>query len=185
VSTNKFPGMAELEINGPECAREHIYRRHQRPAFRCPRCLDTFETDDKLNEHARSDAICDTKDAPPEEETIYISKSQESELRKKKRERSEEERWFNIFNICFPGVPVDQRPSPCKQIHKKMVLDTRYTTRLFAPYPVFPKTFPSALEAFSGLIAVEAIFEPSSMQSGCVLGNGPPAHGAMAQVRCK
>jgi len=112
-------GMAELEINGPDWAREHIYRRHKRPAFRCPRCLDTFETDDKLNEHARSDAICDTKDAPPEEETIYISKSQESQLRKKKRERSEEERWFNIFNMLFPGVPVDQRPSPCKQILQK------------------------------------------------------------------
>jgi len=62
----------------------------------------------------RADERCEKQDAPPETDTIYISKSQELELRKRKRETSEEEKWFNIFNILFPGIPVDQRPSPCK-----------------------------------------------------------------------
>ncbi|KAK3346466.1 hypothetical protein B0T25DRAFT_279112 [Lasiosphaeria hispida] len=92
--------------------KEHIYRRHQRPPFRCTRCLDAFDDEDKLTEHLRADPPCDIKTEPPEEETIYISKTQELALRKRKREVLEEERWFNVFRILFPNFPAGQLPSP-------------------------------------------------------------------------
>ncbi|KAK4446948.1 hypothetical protein QBC34DRAFT_144548 [Podospora aff. communis PSN243] len=92
--------------------KEHIYRRHQRPPFRCPRCFEAFDNEDKLLEHQRAAVICETSAVQLEEETIYISKSQELELRKRKRETSEEEKWHNIFRILFPQVPSEQMPSP-------------------------------------------------------------------------
>ncbi|KAK0620695.1 hypothetical protein B0T14DRAFT_236361 [Immersiella caudata] len=92
--------------------KEHIYRRHQRPPFRCPRCLHAFENENMLTEHQRAVVICETSEAQSEEETTYITKSQEMELRKRKRETSEEEKWFNIFRILFPGIPAEEFPSP-------------------------------------------------------------------------
>jgi hypothetical protein len=122
--------------------KEHIYRRHQRPPFRCPRCLEAFGNEDKLTEHQRAAMICETSAVRPEEETTYISKSQEMELRKRKREVSEEEKWFTIFRILFPRVPSEQFPSPCKNQPNNPLpsscpnnYHSQTTKPLFNPYP--------------------------------------------------
>ncbi|KAK0642083.1 hypothetical protein B0T16DRAFT_224830 [Cercophora newfieldiana] len=114
----RYPSNAKLSksCHGPgwgsvHRVKEHIYRRHG-PLSRCTRCLDTFASEEKLTEHMRAEARCENRMAPPDEETINISKSQGLELRKRKKEVSEEERWFNTFHILFPDVPPDQFPSP-------------------------------------------------------------------------
>jgi hypothetical protein len=94
--------------------REHIYRRHQRPTVQCTRCLVSFANDETLAEHLRGESRCENKTPSPDEEIIYITKSQERELRKKKKNVPEEERWFNSFRIIFPDIPNDRLPSPCK-----------------------------------------------------------------------
>lgn len=94
--------------------REHIYRRHQRPTVKCTRCLVPFDSHEKLAEHLRAEIRCENKTPSPDEEIIYITPIQERELRKKKKNILEEERWFSYFRIIFPDIPDNQLPSPCK-----------------------------------------------------------------------
>ena len=85
--------------------REHIYRCHQSPTFPCIRCQVSFEDEKRLAEHLRAGTPCETRTPSPDEETIYISRSQERELRKKKRNIEEEKRWFQCFRTIFPDIP--------------------------------------------------------------------------------
>ncbi len=94
--------------------REHIYRCHQSPTFRCMRCQISFENEETLAEHHQTKTPCETKTPSSDEEIIYISSSQERKLRKKKRYIEEEKRWFDCFRIIFPDVPGNQLPTPCK-----------------------------------------------------------------------
>lgn len=94
--------------------REHIYRRHQRPTFQCTRCLISFANEETLAEHLRAESRCENKTPSPDEESIYITQSQERDLRKRKKDIPEEERWFSCFRIIFPDIPSDRLPTPCK-----------------------------------------------------------------------
>jgi hypothetical protein len=95
--------------------REHIYRRHQRQTVQCARCLSSFPDEETLDGHHRGEIQCEKKTPSPDEEVIYITRSQERDLRKKKKNMTEEERWFRYFRIIFPKIPNDQLPSsPCK-----------------------------------------------------------------------
>ncbi|KAH6985853.1 hypothetical protein BKA56DRAFT_579251 [Ilyonectria sp. MPI-CAGE-AT-0026] len=98
--------------NSVHRVKEHIYRRHQKPTYRCTRCLVSFEKEEDLIEHTRAEQRCENQTVSTEEETIYISQAQERALRKRLRNVPEEERWVLVFQILFPDVPVNQIPSP-------------------------------------------------------------------------
>ncbi|KAK0740099.1 hypothetical protein B0T18DRAFT_202369 [Schizothecium vesticola] len=125
----KVPGWSSVHR-----VKEHIYRRHRRPAFRCPRCLETFETDDNsTNTQDLTQYV--TRKMHLLRKRPFTSASPRNQCsERKKRERSEEERWFNIFNILFPEVPVDQRPSP---YHESSLQVPAYDPAVFSEFRTF------------------------------------------------
>jgi hypothetical protein len=90
--------------------REHLYRRHRSPP-QCARCGETFNGQEDLDSHVRSDIQCERH------EVVVIEGICPRKLKllkcKKKNEDdpSEEGRWRDVFRILFPGAPV---PSPCE-----------------------------------------------------------------------
>ncbi|KAF2805410.1 uncharacterized protein BDZ99DRAFT_104876 [Mytilinidion resinicola] len=93
--------------------KEHLYRVHKRPPT-CPRCFETFSTDDGLHDHARSLAACETKSQPPESYMEGIDSRQTQMLKSKKRSfgEAEEEKWRIMYRIVFPKDTENLIPSP-------------------------------------------------------------------------
>jgi len=98
--------------------REHVFRRHRRLDFSCPRCFELFPDQHKLNDHirARPEDQCDISSPQRERECLRISYAQEKKLQKRPKNLAQKERWIWIFQILFPDIPSDQIPSPCKSI---------------------------------------------------------------------
>lgn len=75
----------------------------------------SFANQEVLAAHLRAERRCENETPSTEEEIMYITQEQERELRRKRKNIREEDRWFNYFRIIFPTVPDDQLPSsPCK-----------------------------------------------------------------------
>lgn len=96
--------------------KEHLYRNHIRQRkIRCPRCYESFDDDSLLRAHVTATERCPEGEEPPQDEEL--SQEQERSLRSKRRlgrEGSEEVRWRQIFQICFPEVLEVDISSPCK-----------------------------------------------------------------------
>ncbi|KAK7402606.1 hypothetical protein QQX98_011647 [Neonectria punicea] len=90
--------------------REHLYRRHTLPKYRCNRCCRDLKSSAQLLEHQRLQNPCQLRDQGPQE---GIDEEQETTLRSKRMGKgkiSEEEKWAEAYRVLFPGEePV---PSP-------------------------------------------------------------------------
>ncbi|KAF4448882.1 hypothetical protein F53441_7770 [Fusarium austroafricanum] len=97
--------------------KEHLYRRHMLPKFRCNRCRQGFKSAYNLNEHQRADTICPRRSEEPEE---GIDEEQERLLRVRKRKNGksryigEAEKWAGMYKILFPHD--DPIPSPYAEL---------------------------------------------------------------------
>lgn len=92
--------------------REHLYRRHLLPRFKCPRCCQPFDGPDDLHAHQRSDTPC----ALQMESTVEgITEGQERKLRAQSpNAKTEGQRWIDVYRILFPDDDPSVIPSPCK-----------------------------------------------------------------------
>ncbi|CCT70488.1 uncharacterized protein FFUJ_06466 [Fusarium fujikuroi IMI 58289] len=92
--------------------KEHLYRRHKQPQYRCARCWQPFTDQQGLTHHQRADEPC------PLREMGYVEgfdATQERSLKSRKRvnqKLSETEKWRRVFKILFPHVLDDDIPSP-------------------------------------------------------------------------
>ncbi len=81
--------------------KQHLYRTHYR-AFYCPVCYDVFSEEQPRNEHAQR-RLCAPR---PEVEFDWISQGQREQLSRKSDPRlAEDQQWFSIFELLFPGHP--------------------------------------------------------------------------------
>ncbi|RBA15373.1 hypothetical protein FPRO05_12447 [Fusarium proliferatum] len=93
-------------------AKEHLYRRHKQPRYRCARCWQPFTDEQGLMDHQRTNEPC------PLREMEYVEgfdAAQERSLKSRKRAGqtlSEAEKWRRVFKILFPHVLDDDIPSP-------------------------------------------------------------------------
>ncbi|KLP12718.1 uncharacterized protein LW94_6571 [Fusarium fujikuroi] len=98
--------------------KEHIYRRHRLPRFRCNRCRQDLKSAFNLNEHLRADTICERQSEEPEEEGINEEQERLLRIRKRKngkaRQVTEEEKWVEMYKILFPDD--DPVPSPYPEL---------------------------------------------------------------------
>lgn len=86
--------------------KQHLKRCHRMPEY-CPRCSELFDDEERRNEHLRG-ASCEVG-PPPQIEGI--SKAQQSQLgRRVASQMSEEDQWFTVFDILFPGHPRPRSP---------------------------------------------------------------------------
>ncbi|KAF4538624.1 Zinc finger c2h2-type protein [Lasiodiplodia theobromae] len=82
--------------------KEHLYKKHRALGTRCSRCLETFDTEDALQDHQRAPDACELRQPP---QSSGFSKDQERQLRSRKRSpgcMSEEEKWLEVYRILFP-----------------------------------------------------------------------------------
>lgn len=92
--------------------RQHIMRKHLRKPF-CPNCGITFENNSEREEHVRQQN-CQTADILPNPLST-ITQEQWDTIRERGSDRTnqkvrhETERWYEIWDISFPGV---ERPPP-------------------------------------------------------------------------
>lgn len=93
--------------------KEHLYRRHMLP-IHCYRCREIFTNDRLLQLHSRSKQQCAVRDdLSGEQELQGIDAHQERLLRSRKRtDRSEGDKWCDVFRICFPADAPDSIPTP-------------------------------------------------------------------------
>lgn len=93
--------------------KEHIYRCHYQTS--CDRCLETFKQDKDLVAHRRQAKPCQRKDNSSRDPVIQgIGQDTMSMLKSRKRSscKTAEEKWFEIWDILFPGVA--SPGTPCK-----------------------------------------------------------------------
>lgn len=92
--------------------KEHLYRCHRQPAYKCPRCGESFAEEQIMKKHIRKTKLCVVRD---EKQTDGFDSKQEAKLKSRKRattELSEVEKWRQSYKILFPHVPEVRIPSP-------------------------------------------------------------------------
>ncbi|KAJ4261524.1 hypothetical protein NW762_006951 [Fusarium torreyae] len=104
---------------GHRFTEEHLYRRHMLPKFRCNRCRQDLKSAFNLNEHQRSDVICQRQNQEPEDEGIDEEQERLLRARKRKngkaRQKGEEDKWVEMYKIIFPHD--DPIPSPYAELY--------------------------------------------------------------------
>ncbi|KAI1325852.1 hypothetical protein F5Y16DRAFT_400880 [Xylariaceae sp. FL0255] len=91
--------------------KEHIYRRHRLPRFKCNRCGKTFANLVLQATHERSPMPCKVADWDDSE---GVNLEQETRLKSRKgiSQMTESERWKEIYMILFPDEDPSKIPSP-------------------------------------------------------------------------
>jgi hypothetical protein len=85
----------------------HLYRKHQLP-LHCARCCITFKTEEAQDIHVIA-GTCENRKPKPEWSGITRSQKQQLEMPVSSR-LTEEEQWFTIWDILFPGQPRPHSP---------------------------------------------------------------------------
>ncbi|KAK0725905.1 hypothetical protein B0H67DRAFT_143264 [Lasiosphaeris hirsuta] len=94
--------------------KEHLYRRHRQPKYRCQRCWQPFRDEAGFVDHQRALEPCPLREI---EHVEGFDATQERSLRSRKRAKqdlSEPEKWREVYKVLFPHVEDDNVPSPCK-----------------------------------------------------------------------
>ncbi|KAF4450194.1 hypothetical protein F53441_6628 [Fusarium austroafricanum] len=92
--------------------KEHLYRRHRQPKYRCGRCWQPFKDEQCYMDHLRTEEACPLREM---EHVEGFDAAQERSLKSRKRperELSENDKWRRVFKILFPHVLDDDIPSP-------------------------------------------------------------------------
>jgi hypothetical protein len=87
--------------------RGHLYRHHR--IFPCRRCKELFKDQDAVNSHLEQSEGCELRAVGVAD---GVTADVVDKLRNKKTgQRTEAQRWEDIYRLLFPGALV---PSPCK-----------------------------------------------------------------------
>ncbi|KAI0864349.1 hypothetical protein F4860DRAFT_511208 [Xylaria cubensis] len=92
--------------------KEHLYRKHRQPKFRCRRCWECFDSEQNYVDHQRALIPCELGEKEPVE---GFDTNQERQLRSRKKKShivSEIDKWNAVYQILFPHVSPDNIPSP-------------------------------------------------------------------------
>ncbi|KAF4955691.1 hypothetical protein FGADI_4384 [Fusarium gaditjirri] len=103
------PGPGWVDIHR---VKEHLYRRHMQPKYRCGRCWHPFKDEQCYMDHLRTEEACPLREM---EYVEGLDATQERSLKSRKRpdrELSEDDKWRRVFKILFPHVLDDDIPSP-------------------------------------------------------------------------
>ncbi|KAI6358710.1 hypothetical protein MCOR25_007279 [Pyricularia grisea] len=87
--------------------KEHLYRKHAKPEYQCNRCLEDLGSYQELENHQRSDDPCVKKTSKKD---TRLSRAQVQDLKTKKLDLTEQERWEDIYRKIFPGEPLPKSP---------------------------------------------------------------------------
>lgn len=99
--------------------KQHLNRSHRTPDFYCARCYDVFPSAKDRDEHMR-DIQCPVQ---PNRRFEGITEEQKELLMLNKgRNKSNEEQWFLMWEILFPGTPRPTTVYRCNPREEAVVL---------------------------------------------------------------
>ncbi|KAH9908966.1 hypothetical protein F4778DRAFT_714758 [Xylariomycetidae sp. FL2044] len=99
--SEKHRRCCKLTLTRIRDVKQHLHRRHT-PYFYCDRCYEVFEDGDGYQRHFLRDMVCSRG---PDSQLEGINRIQNLALTKKSdRNQGEEDQWFAIWDIIFPGV---------------------------------------------------------------------------------
>ncbi|KUI73434.1 hypothetical protein VM1G_08874 [Cytospora mali] len=83
--------------------KEHLYRRHLLPQFKCIRCCRVFQTSDTLTEHSKAKSACEVVQEEPDQDGINQDQLTKLKSRKRSRDKaSEHDKWIAAYKVLFP-----------------------------------------------------------------------------------
>lgn len=95
----------KLELKEVKRVKQHLYRTHKKP-IRCPRCQDIFANRASCDSHQEVDCARQPKildEGINEDQSAELSNRGSASL-------TQEQRWFVVWQIVFPGVPEPASP---------------------------------------------------------------------------
>lgn len=105
--------------------KQHLTRRHCMPMY-CPRCFATFEDEESRDEHIIEN-ICDAVLSATKPDGI--TESQRQQLSKKPPTNlSQEDQWFAVWHILFPGSPRPNSPYIDSELLQDITLYQEFLT---------------------------------------------------------
>ncbi|KAL7802900.1 hypothetical protein V8C43DRAFT_322894 [Trichoderma afarasin] len=120
------PPVSVSTIASTNSRREHLLRKHIRPAILCENCFEEFEDDDSLREHFESQ--CERKAHSP-----YLSTDQQSQLQTRikggMKEAEKMEQMYQIFSINGAFLSIERS----RQIRFEMSLRSAIAASLIPP----------------------------------------------------
>lgn len=112
MGPSKHSSCAKYTLNGISRVKQHLLRKHTPTAY-CRRCFATFPDDTSLTQHMSQPQGFHCQIAPPGIRLQGITSDQSKLLSKKsKKEFSEQQQWFAIWDIVFPGLERPSSPHP-------------------------------------------------------------------------
>jgi hypothetical protein len=100
-ASQKHRVCCKLTLKRIRDVKQHLHRRHT-PDNYCDRCLEVFENDDQYETHLLNIVACSRV---PGSRLEGISRNQNRALCKKSdRKLGEEDQWFAMWDILFPGA---------------------------------------------------------------------------------
>ncbi|KAH6655215.1 hypothetical protein BKA67DRAFT_657164 [Truncatella angustata] len=109
--------------------KEHLYRQHQQPRFRCKRCCRNFKDDHALEVHQREVVPCPIRAAEPIE---GFDEHQMALLRSRKQptpKPTEFQKWQGVYKILFPWVEEKDIPSPFYDMNEVQIASDQPTNQ--------------------------------------------------------
>ncbi|KAH7134109.1 hypothetical protein EDB81DRAFT_90948 [Dactylonectria macrodidyma] len=99
--------------------KQHLFRHHLQP-FYCPVCMAEFGTNANLRDDHIRDQSCQKR--PSTERPDGMTPMQEQKLRstRAKQKQTEEEQWYEIFELLFPGTERPSSPYLINSLSKDM-----------------------------------------------------------------
>ncbi len=84
---------------------QHVLRSHELQPIHCLVCGEAFRSHDECDSHTKTGS-CERRAF----EYPGLTQDQQAELRKPRRHLNEEQRWFAVWDIAFPGSPQPDSP---------------------------------------------------------------------------
>ena len=104
--TLRYRDCYSVKLTKISYVKQHLSRNHSFPIY-CSLCMQRFETEHARDIHTRA-ATCQRQ---PLVDWEGVTEPQKQQLRKKPpKNTSEEDQWFMIFKILFPGHPLPVSP---------------------------------------------------------------------------
>ncbi|KAK1957421.1 hypothetical protein LY78DRAFT_554997, partial [Colletotrichum sublineola] len=105
MSPSKHSGCSRYQLKRIRDVKQHLKRKHT-PDDYCRRCLRIFRDEESLTQHVSKPDGFGCQPAPQGKTLEGLSQRQSRDLsRKSNPEFTDEQQWFAIWDIVFPGKP--------------------------------------------------------------------------------
>ncbi|KAK6080913.1 hypothetical protein SCUP234_05011 [Seiridium cupressi] len=106
-NSSKYQECHKFGLKRIKDVKQHIYRKHKRPDYYCPKCFDEFNNPRGRDDHVRGNS-CAKRQSPHSD---MISEDEKKKLAQcSARSKPIDEQWYAVWDLLFPGQRKPQSP---------------------------------------------------------------------------